>query len=342
MEMEFKDSGKRRRLLMIVVGALLALGAGWGSLMLATNGDHQAVAMDTQSVLEAAHDIPARTTVTADDVVVRSVPVDEAMPQSYTDPNDVIGHVNAVALYAGQQITPNLFATTSANSDFSILTPDEVVSADSPYWRAVALQIPAERAVGGEIQAGDHVDVFVSVQINVLEVGPDGTYQQVDTATQQGLQSGESTKITFQDIEVLKADPTQNMYVLKVDLHQAEQIYHVVQVAPDSFSLALRPDQDTRSADTSQYGETTDHLVMTYMFRVPHLLDLSKLTSSHAARSERHAKSVPGTDTGTGRFDPAGPDACAVDIARALPVRGSLSADRTTASAHHANHQEPP
>ena len=52
------------------------------------------------------------------------------------------------------------------------------------------------------------------------------------------------TKITFQDLEVLKSTPDDNMYVLKVDLHQAEQISHVVQLAPDSFSLALRPGDD--------------------------------------------------------------------------------------------------
>ena len=67
------------------------------------------------------------------------------------------------------------------------------------------------------------------------------------------------------------------MYILKVDLHQAEQIYHVVQEAPDSFSLALRPDSDTRIADTSQYGVTTDRLVMTYLYPVPQLIDLTQL-----------------------------------------------------------------
>ena len=73
------------------------------------------------------------------------------------------------------------------------------------------------------------------------------------------------------------ADPDANMYILKVDLQQAEQIYHVVQVAPDSFSLALRPDEDTRAADPTEYGTTTDRLIMTYLFPVPQLVDLSQL-----------------------------------------------------------------
>ena len=52
------------------------------------------------------------------------------------------------------------------------------------------------------------------------------------------------------------------MYVLKVDLHQAEQIAHIIQEAPDSMALALRPDTDTRVANSLEYGETTDSLIM--------------------------------------------------------------------------------
>ena len=277
MEMEFKYAGRRRRLLLIVVGVLLAVGAGWASLMLASANNHPAANAPTQSVLVAARDIPARATLTADDVAIRTVPATEVLPQSYTDPNQVIGRVSAVPVYTDQQMTPNLFATTEANADFSILGPNDVVTANSPYWRAVAVQIPAERAVGGAVQAGQHVDLFVSVDIQVLELGPDGTYQTISTATQDGLMSGKATKITFQDLEVLKADTDNGIYTLKVDLHQAEQIYQIVQDAPDAFSIALRPDEDTRTADTNQYGETTNHLIMTYLFPVPRLLDLSQL-----------------------------------------------------------------
>jgi hypothetical protein len=86
---------------------------------------------------------------------------------------------------------------------------------------------------------------------------------------------GKSTKITLQDIEVLKADPDEELYVLKVDLNQAEQIAHVVQEAPDSFSLVLRPETDTRLADSNYYGVTTDRLVAQYLFPAPLLGDLT-------------------------------------------------------------------
>ncbi len=274
--LEFRDTARRRRLLFIGLGAALALAAGYGAFQLASNGNRPAQVIK-ESVLVAAHDITARTQLTADDVTVRDVPIDEILGQSYRQASDVVGRLTSVPIYADQQMTPNLFATTTADTEFSILGPDETVAPDSQFWRAVAVNVPPERAVDGQIQDGQHVDLFVSVQIDILAVDPEGNYQRIDTATQDGLMSGKSTKITIQDLEVLKADPDAGMYILKVDLHQAEQIYHIVQVAPDSFSLALRPDEDTRSDDTSTYGTTNDRVIMTYLYPVPQLIDLPRL-----------------------------------------------------------------
>jgi Flp pilus assembly protein CpaB len=276
MEMEFKDTDRRRRILLIVVGVVLAGAAGWGAFMLA-NGKSNAAPVVTEAVLVAARDIPARQQVAADDVTVRQVPIDEALSQSYKEAALVVGRLTAVPVYEDQQMTPNLFATSTADTDFSILGPDDEVTLDSPYWRAVSVEVPANRAVGGELKSGQHVDLVVSVDIQVLAVDSEGNYQNIDTATQEGLQSGKSTKITYQDVEILKSDPDNSMYVLKVDLHQAEEIGHVIQMAPDSFTMVLRPETDTRAADTTDYGTTTDRLVMTYLYPVPQLIDLSQL-----------------------------------------------------------------
>ncbi|MEO6350743.1 MAG: RcpC/CpaB family pilus assembly protein, partial [Candidatus Limnocylindrales bacterium] len=210
MEMEFKDTARRRRILMIVVGVVLAAAAGWGAFMLAS-GNKSAAPVITEPVLVAARDIPARQAVTADDVTVRQVPLDEVLSQSYKESNLVIGRLTAVPVYTDQQMTPNLFATSTADSNFSILGPDEEVTLDSPYWRAVSVEVPTNRAVGGEITAGQHVDLIVSVEIQVLGLDTEGNYVRIDTATQEGLQSGKSTKITFQDVAVLKADAAEGM-----------------------------------------------------------------------------------------------------------------------------------
>jgi Flp pilus assembly protein CpaB len=276
MEMEFKDPARRRRVTLVVIGGMLAAAAGLGAFTLASKGTPQTV-VETKTVLVAARDIAARTTITGDDVKTQEVPVEQALSQSYASPTDVVGRVTSVPIYSAQQVTPNLFATTAANADFSILNAGDTVTADSPPWRAVSVKVPPERAVGGELKDGQHVDIVISVAFEVFAQATDGTYSKVDGATADGLMSGTSTKITFQDIEVLKASPDDDLYVLKVDLHQAEQIAHVVQEAPDSFELVLRPDEDTRAADPNYYGVTTDRLVAQYLFPVPLLQDMSKL-----------------------------------------------------------------
>ncbi len=295
MEMEFKDTERRRRIILIVVGALLAGAAGWGAFMLA-NGNKGSAPVATESVLVAARDIPARQQVTADDVTVRQVAIDEVLSQSYKEANLVLGRLTAVPVYADQQMTPNLFATSAADADFSILGPDEEVTLDSPYWRAVSVEVPMSRAVGGEITSGQHIDLIVSVDIQVLAIDPEGNYQVIETATQEGLQSGKSTKITFQDLEVLKADAAEGMYILKVDLHQAEQIAHIIQQAPDSFAIVLRPDTDTRTADHVEYGVTTDRLVMTYLYPVPQLIDLTELLGFPVTPTTPSTSPSPGPD----------------------------------------------
>jgi Flp pilus assembly protein CpaB len=291
MEMEFKDPTRRRRIVFLTVGVAIAAIAGIGAFTFASNGTSPAAQVVKQPVLVASRDVPARTTLAVEDVTIRQVPIDEALSQTYREAGLVVGRVTAVPIYADQQITPNLFASSTANTDFSILGAEEEITALSPFWRAVAINVPSERAVAGEIKAGDHVDLFVSVDIEVLAVDPEGNYQRIETATEDGLSSGKSTKITFQDLEVLKAETDESLYILKVDLHQAEEIYHVVQLAPDSFSLALRPDEDTRYADTSQYGETTDRLIMQYLYPVPQLIDLSQLLGG---------STVPGQSPGPG------------------------------------------
>ena len=277
MEMEFKDTGRRRRMVMIVLGVVLAAAAGYGAFTLATNGSKAAKPVPMETVLVATRDIAARAAVSVDDVTVRQVPVDEALSQTYREANMVVGRITAVPVYPDQQITPNLFATESANTDFSILEADEAVTATSPFWRAVSVRIPADRAVGGTLTNGQRVDLIVSIDFQIYAFDEEGNYQVIETASGEGLKGGISTKLSFQDLEILKSDAEEELYVLKVDLHQAEQIAHIIQEGPDSMALVLRPETDTRVANTLEYGETTDSLISRYMFRVPRLADLSEL-----------------------------------------------------------------
>jgi hypothetical protein len=57
-----------------------------------------------------------------------------------------------------------------------------------------------------------------------------------------------------------------DIYILRADLATAEKIAELT-AAGGTFTLALRPDQDDRTADTE--GSTIDMLIEEYEFPVP-------------------------------------------------------------------------
>jgi Flp pilus assembly protein CpaB len=288
MSGNFTEPSRRRRQLTLVVGVVLALIAGYLAFSLANTGQRpRASEGPKRTVVVAAHDLDARTVLTAEDVTTREVADDPSLAQTFSDPADVVDRVTSVSLLQNQVLYPTMLVSNAPGANFSVLGPDEKPTGDTPMWRAVSVNVPRDRAVGGQIVTGQHVDLFVTIKVVVtlvddngdlvdLEVGSTGE-SHLGNAT-SGERSDDSTKLVFQDLEVLQALPDQDTYILKVDLHQAEQITHVAEVAPGAFSLALRGDGDTRLADTSEFGETTDSLVLQFNFRVPNVLDLSKLT----------------------------------------------------------------
>lgn len=278
MELKFKDPAIRRRRLIILLGVVMAITAGLVAFGMSRGGAAPAAAEVTKrAVLVALVDIPARTVLQNEHVTVRQIPDDLSLALAFNEPSDVVGQVTTGPITAGQAIYPNVLVSNAQGGAFSILGPNEVVSTDSPYWRAVSVQVPSDRAVAGQILTGQRVDLFATVQIDILVRDAEGNY--LPATTVEGYQSGKSTKITFQDLEVLSAQSEAGMYILKVDLHQAEEIYHVASVAPNSFSLALRPGADTRTAETAEYGETNDRIIVQYLYPLPQVLDLGPLTA---------------------------------------------------------------
>ena len=143
---------------------------------------------------------------------------------------------------------------------FTVLGPDETVGPDSTAWRAVSMNVPDDRAVGGLLQPTQTVDVFVTVSVNVLTdsstgIGKDGYY------------SDKSTKITYQDMVILAK--TQTLYVLRAPVNVAEEISHLEASGNAAFSLVLRPDIDTRQVDATKLGTTTNRVIVRYGLPIP-------------------------------------------------------------------------
>jgi Flp pilus assembly protein CpaB len=259
MEMEYKDSSRRGRLI-IILGVALALIAGGTSFFLINQAQQSAGQgpIVKISIVVAAKDIAARTPILPTDVVLQSVPVD-AVNQSGTiaKTETVVGQILAIPVPAGQPIYTDMIASSAGGTGFSILGPNETVGPNSENWRAVSITIPDDRAVGGTLQPGATIDIFMTAKIAVpASISPAGVYY-----------ADSSTKVTYQNVVILAR--TGSFYIIRCSLVVAEEIEHMLTTNSVTFSAALRPDQDVRYVDVSQLGATTNRILQKYGLPFP-------------------------------------------------------------------------
>jgi Flp pilus assembly protein CpaB len=275
MEMEFKDNS-RRRTLVLVVGVLLALGAGAAAFMLSSQGtDEPETVYPTKDIVVAAELIDARSTIGLNQLTTRAVPIDESNADAFTDRTLVANQIAAIPILINQPITPNMLTTSVGVGQVPILEPNETVSPDSPVLRAVSLSVPADRAAGGLVAASQRVDVLGTVDFPVVvPVDPLTGEPVVDPETGQPVAyiGGPSTKPMWLDVKVLAHPEGTDQYLLRMDMKQAEEVA-AAQAAGTQFTLLMRPETDTRDVDRSAYGETTDRLLSRYNFPIPETID---------------------------------------------------------------------
>jgi Flp pilus assembly protein CpaB len=134
----------RRLDLRAVVGLLLTLVAVGGSVAV------WSAAEDTRGVLVAARDLPAGAVLSASDLSIARVRVDDAVynaavPASGLD--SVVGRQLAEPVHANQVLARAQLSTRAP------LTADQ---------RVLAIPVRAEAAAGGQLQPGDAVEVFAT------------------------------------------------------------------------------------------------------------------------------------------------------------------------------------
>ncbi|HTK45353.1 MAG TPA: Flp pilus assembly protein CpaB [Patescibacteria group bacterium] len=259
MEMEYKDTNRRGKFV-IIVGVVLAVVAGGAAFYLIqqaqqTAGQGEATLVD---VVVAAQNIPARTPIQPGAVEKKKVPLDESTQVGIiTDPTLLTGKVLAISVAMGQPIYSNMLADSTGKSGFSILEPNETVAPDSEAWRAISITIPDERAVAGLLTPGQTIDIFMTATMGApVDAEPAGLYY-----------SDMVTKITYQDVVILGRAGTQ--YIIKASLAVAEEINHLLATGTVQFSAALRPDQDVRYVDVSKLGATTNRILQKYGLPFP-------------------------------------------------------------------------
>ncbi len=260
MEFEYRDPSRFRGKAIIAIGLVAALAAGGLAFyaVYQARQDAQVAGTALVPVVVAAQPIGARKAIEAGDVALREVPADPTNDQGvFTDPAKVVGLMATVPILVGQPVYANMLVSAETGEGLAILDPGETVGPDSEAWRAVSLTVPDDRAVGGMIQAGDIVDVFVTTPVTVP----------VDMTAAGKYMSDKSTKVTYQNVKILERST--NYYVVRVSLQVAEEISHFQAAGSGSFSFALRPNEDTRFADATKLGETTNVLIKRYGLPIP-------------------------------------------------------------------------
>jgi len=276
MEAEYVGARRRRRII-ILLGLVLAVVAS-GAVYYLVSRPTTAPPVAQRTIVVAAQAIPARTVMTAAMLRTETVPDDPALSTVLRDPADAVNKLALVSIAAGDVITRSMFGAGNA-AGISILGPEETVAPDSPIWRAVSVSVSADRAVGGLLSPGDHIDLFVTLEPQLFD--PSGGYPQPPTVTDPdhvgpltlGYYSADTTKLTWTDLEILSVNKDANLYVLKVDEHQAEEIAHV-QATDASFTMGLRPPADDRDVDRSGYGQTTNTMIDSHGFPIPNMIQI--------------------------------------------------------------------
>jgi len=150
MEFEYQEPSRRRGLIIIASGVILASVAGTAAFLLIGQARLQArdAGVELVPVAVARQEIPARKPIESADVELRQVPAGPTTDAGvFVDPAKVLGLVPTVPILPGQPIYANLLASQTTQSGFTILEPGETIGPDSPAWRAILLTVPDDRAV---------------------------------------------------------------------------------------------------------------------------------------------------------------------------------------------------
>lgn len=154
------------------------------------NADKRALAeTETQTVYVVEKAIAAGTSVDklTGSVVKKEVPKLALAPDTVTDLKDLGDKVTSVALVPGEQLLSTRMVAANA-----FLGPSRVQVPEG--LQEITVKLPIERVVGGKIEAGDTVGVFISMND-----------AKTNAATGQVVTESEGTQLTFHKVLVTAA-----------------------------------------------------------------------------------------------------------------------------------------
>jgi Flp pilus assembly protein CpaB len=184
--------GKRAGTTLMIFGAVLAAMA----FLLVMGMARRTQAAATQSVRQiyvvtAIRDIPQFTTIRADALAIKAFPAAYAPPGVATKIEDIEGKFAATNLVRDQIVLATQATTTRRTANLSASIPPGKVA----FW----MPLPDLLVQSGGLQAGDHVDILLSLAMTVpSSVGVVGNSGREEI-------TGVTTQTTLQNVEVFFA-----------------------------------------------------------------------------------------------------------------------------------------
>lgn len=261
---------RRRARIILILGVLLALGAGTMTFFYAQGAQTAAPAPEEPKVeiLVAARELPARTAITAADIKVAKLAVDVAPPAGLKDPKEAIGKVLITGVSINEPLLPTKFA--AAERAFTVFPIGEKVEPGSPNYRVMTITVPDNFAVGGILTVGDSVDimyVFSFDPATKLQLPPGAA-----APAGGGAAGGTQGRITQDTVAKIILGPMQilsraaSVYTIRVDATLAERIAYI-QAAGGQLQMLLRAPTDDRAVTTT--GATFATVYTQFKFPLP-------------------------------------------------------------------------
>jgi pilus assembly protein CpaB len=139
------------RRVQLIIGLVLALGTGVLLVTYLTSLRSNGTPGQTEAVLVATHDIPARAATTSDLFTVQQRFATQVDPDAISNPKELAGNYTLVAIPAGSVATRSKIGLAAAAT----------LPAKLPIgMRAVSIAIDNVKGVAGLITPGDRVDVI--------------------------------------------------------------------------------------------------------------------------------------------------------------------------------------
>jgi pilus assembly protein CpaB len=257
---------KRSNRLVLLVGVFLAIVAFIGILLLSQGGPtppDDGPPSELPTVI-ATQDIPLGTTIRAEQVEERVLPVTGRDTDAFGSVTQVIGKIVRQPVTAGAAITASTLTGGQQGQILDIQCP--------PTMRCIAVQVDQVTGVGTVIKTGDYVDLIMALQADKFPVIT--ADEQTNTFTVVAGLNSTSVKLVLQGMQVLGTllppppaaaqaeDPNapaaepgtvlsgqQEIVILAVTPQQAE-IIKFAQLDSPLFSLVLRSAQDFIDPET--------------------------------------------------------------------------------------------